>query len=147
MKGERGFTLVEMLIAVAITGFLVMALATAVQQVFAVPERGNDQVAALHAVQNAAHWLSLDGQAARAASGGSGLVLTLPDDSSISYTLTGDELHRVAAGTDLTVARDISDVSFTVDGRVINMNIVAAPEGRWDVSENLSYQVFMRPTG
>jgi hypothetical protein len=138
---------VEMLIAVAITGCLVTALGMAVQQVFAVPERGNDQVAALHAVQNAAHWVSRDGEAAKAASGGSGLTLTLPDDSLISYTLSDGELHRIAAGADLTVARDISNASFSVDGRVINMNIVAAPEGRWGVSENLSYQVLMRPTG
>jgi prepilin-type N-terminal cleavage/methylation domain-containing protein len=147
MKGERGFTLVEMLIALAITGCLVAALGMAVQQVFAVPERGNDQVAALHAVQNAAHWVSVDGQMAKAASGGSDLTLTLPDDSLITYTLSNGELHRVAGGTDLTVARDISGASFSVAGRVISMNIVAAPVGRWDVSENFSYQVFMRPTG
>lgn len=147
MREERGFTLVEMLMAVAITGCLVTALGMAVQQVFAVPERGNDQVTALHAVQNAVHWLSVDGQTAKAASGGSSLTLTLPDDSLITYTLTGDELHRVAAGADLTVARNISGASFTVDDRVINMNIVAAPDGRWGVSESLSYQVLMRPTG
>ncbi len=147
MKGERGFTLVEMLIATAITGFLVAALGLAVQQVFAVPERGNDQVAALHAVQNAAFWVSWDGQTAKAASGGSGLTLTLPDDSLVSYTLSEGELHRISGAAERTVARNITGVVFTVDGRVINMNIVAAPDGRWGVSENHSYQIFMRPTG
>jgi prepilin-type N-terminal cleavage/methylation domain-containing protein len=147
MKGERGYTLVEMLIAIAITGFLVTALGLVTQQVFVVPERGNDQVMALHAVQNAAHWVSLDGQTAKSASGGSGLTLTLPDDSLISYTLSGDELHRISGGTDRTIARNISGASFTVDGRVINMNIIAAPDSRFGVSENHSYQVFMRPTG
>jgi prepilin-type N-terminal cleavage/methylation domain-containing protein len=147
MKGEHGFTLVELLIAIAITGFLVAALGLVVRQIFVVPERGNDQLTALHAIQNAAHWVSLDGQVAKSASGGSSLVLTLPDDSSISYTLSGGELHRVSAGTDRVIAGSISRADFTVDNRVINMSIVAAPAGRTGMSENLTFQVCMRPTG
>jgi prepilin-type N-terminal cleavage/methylation domain-containing protein len=146
MKGERGYTLLEILIAAAITGFLLTALGLAARQVLAVPERGNDQVTALHALQNAAHWVSRDGQTAKSASGGDSLTLTLPDDSSISYTVSGDELHRVAGGTDRIIAQSITDASFTINGRVINMSIVAAPEGRFGVSENLACQVCMRPT-
>jgi len=146
MKGERGYSLLEILIATAITGFLITALGLGIRQVLAVPERGNDQVTALHALQNTAHWVSLDGQTAKTASGGSGLTLTLPDDSSISYTLSGDELHRVSGGTDRIIAQSITDINFTINGRVINMSIVAAPEGRFGVSENLTCQVCMRPT-
>ena len=43
MKGERGYTLVEALIAIAITGFLVTVISMAVQQIVTVPERGDDQ--------------------------------------------------------------------------------------------------------
>jgi hypothetical protein len=117
-----------------------------VQQTVTLPERADDQVDALHALQNAAHWVSLDGQTAKSASGGSGLTLTLPDDSTVSYVLDGDELHRIDGGSDRTIARGIAGVSFSVDGRLITMNITAAPDSRWNTSENGTYQISMRPT-
>jgi prepilin-type N-terminal cleavage/methylation domain-containing protein len=146
MKEERGYTLVELLIALAITGIMMTTLGMVVQQTVTVPERGDDQVSALHAIQNAAHWVSLDGQTAKSASGGSGLTLTLPDDSSISYSLDGDELHRIYGGSDRTIARGISSADFSVEGRLITMNIIAEPDSRWNISENGTYQINMRPT-
>ena len=146
MKEERGYTLVELLIALAITGIMMTTLGMVVQQTVEVPERGDAQVSALHAIQNAAHWVSLDGQTAKSASGGSGLTLTLPDDSSISYSLDGDELHRIYGGSDRTIARGISSADFSVEGRLITMNIIAEPDSRWNISENGTYRINMRPT-
>jgi prepilin-type N-terminal cleavage/methylation domain-containing protein len=146
MKGERGYTLVELLIAIAISGFLMTSLGLVVQQTVTVPERGNSQVNTRHAIQNASHWVSLDGQMAKSASGGSGLALTLPDDSSVSYILYGDELHRVDGSSNRTIARGIARATFSVEGRQITMNITAAPDSRWDTSESGTYQINMRPT-
>lgn len=145
MKGERGYTLVELMIAIAIAGFVTVVLGLVVQQTVTVPERGSDQVNALHALQNAAHWVSLDGQEAKSASGGSGLTLTLTDNSSVSYVLDGSELHRIDESSDRTIARNIASTSFSVEGRLITMNIMAAPDSRWDISENGTYQISMRP--
>jgi len=147
MKGERGYTLVETLIAIAITGFLVTVLGLAVQKVVTVPEQGNDHIDALHAIQNAAHWVSLDGQTAKSAIGGSSLTLTLPDSSNITYIMSGGSLERTYKGVNRKIAEDITSVNFTIQGHLITMSITAVPDSRWAISEHQTYQIYMRPTG
>jgi prepilin-type N-terminal cleavage/methylation domain-containing protein len=147
MKGERGYTLVEMLIAIAITGCIAAVTSVIVRQVVTVPEQGNAHVDALHALQSAAHWVSLDGQTAKSASGGSSLILALPDSSNITYAISGSSLQRTSDNVTRTVAEDISSVIFSVQGRVITMSITATPGNRWSVSENQTYEITMRPTG
>jgi prepilin-type N-terminal cleavage/methylation domain-containing protein len=146
MKGERGYTLIEALIAIAITGFLITVLGLAVQNLVTVPERGGDQVDAIHPLQNAAHWVALDGQMALSATGGSNLTLTLPNGSVIWYGLSGSDLYRYTSSTNQTIAEGITSANFTVQDKVIYMTIAAVPDSRWDISSNLTYRVFMRPT-
>jgi prepilin-type N-terminal cleavage/methylation domain-containing protein len=147
MKGERGFTLMELLIAIAIMGSIFGVLGESFHQVVTIPEYGNDKVTALHELQNVAHWVNLDGQMAENAAGGSGLVLTLPDDSSISYALAGTDLIRSAGTAARTLAKNITNVNFSVVNRCITMDITSSPAGRWGVSENETYKVYLRPTG
>ena len=146
MKGERGFSLVELLITVAITGLIISGLGTAIYQIITVTEYGNDKLTATHELQNVAHWVSIDGQRASAASGGSELVLTLPDDSLITYAVVGTELRRTAGGSNMTLAQNITGANFSVDNHTITMTVTSSPEGRWDVSEQGTYKVYLRPT-
>ncbi len=146
MKQEQGFTLVELLIVTAITGLIVGVLGTAVYHIVTIPEYGNDRITAMHELQNVAHWVGFDGQMAKTASGGNELILTLPDDSLISYTVNGTALLRTAGSSNRTLAQNITSANFSVQNRYITMDITSSLAGRWSVSENGTYKVYLRPT-
>ena len=146
---QRGMTLVELLIAAAILGIIVTLPSTAIYQFINVVERGRVKLVALHEVQNTAHWVARDGQMASAAVGGSQLVLTLPDSTSIIYELIGAgpryELRRTAGGSQIAVARNVTSASFSIVGRVITMTLTSSPQSRWAVSEVRTFKVYLRP--
>lgn len=146
MKEQKGFTLVELLIATAITGLIFSILGTAIFQIITITEYGNDKMVAMHELQNAAHWFSFDGQRASTATAGDELVLTLSDNSSVTYAVVGTSLRRTAGASQMTLAQNIASASFSVENRTISMTIVSSPEGRTDVSENGTYEVYLRPT-
>ena len=79
MKGQQGYTLVELLIVISITGLIASFLGSAVYQMFTVTEYGNSKMTAIHDLQNISNWLNRDIQMASTATGGNQLVLTLPD--------------------------------------------------------------------
>jgi prepilin-type N-terminal cleavage/methylation domain-containing protein len=145
MKGQKGMTLVELLMAIAVTGLIVVFLGTAVYQIITVSEYGNDRLTALHELQNSAYWFNLDGQKAVNASADGGLLLTISETSSITYALVGTELRRTATGSEMTLARNIASAAFSIDNRVITMSLTSSPEGRDNVSESATYKVCLRP--
>jgi len=145
MKEEHGFTLIELAVVIAITGFIVGVLSVAIHQIVTIPEYGDERITAMHELQNTAHWVSIDGQMSTSASGGNQLILTLADNSTISYVVEGTELYRIAGTSNRTLATNITSANFAVENRMITMDITSAPVGRWGVSENGTYQVCLRP--
>lgn len=143
---QRGYTMIETVVAIAVFGIIAGICGLALQQIVTVPEKGDSQVDALHEIQNAIHWVSLDAGAAEAAVGGTSLTLTMPDDTTAAYSRTANTLYRnYNGGTAQTIAQNITDLKFTVSGRTVTMEITSAPDGRWDISESETCRVAMRP--
>ena len=145
MKGQAGATMVELITAVAVTGIIVAFPGTAVYHIMTVSEYGNEKFTALHELQNVAYWFYIDGQEAKAATGGSELELTMTDNSTVTYKLAGSKIQRVTSGPKLVLAHNISDLSFSVNSSVVTMYLVSTPEGRNNISENGTYMVYLRP--
>jgi prepilin-type N-terminal cleavage/methylation domain-containing protein len=144
MKAQRGMTLVELVVTLAITGVIITFLGTAVYHILNVTGSGNDRLIVSHELENAASWFNFDGQQAVSAGGGSTLTLTLSDNSTITYSLSGSELRRTVGGSYITLARNISSLSFSLSGRAMTMSITDTPSGAYNVSQNGSYLVNMR---
>ena len=65
LKNQRGFTLIEMLIALAIGGAIAAAGSMATRQVVTETVRNNNHEVAVRQVQNAGHWVTRDTQMAQ----------------------------------------------------------------------------------
>jgi len=155
LSGQKGTTLVEVLVATAIVGLIVGALVTAIHQFITTTERGNQKLRALHDVQNLGHWLTLDGERAQStnlidgAPAVASMTVSWTNEGQVqtsTYSLSGTELKRDLNGTVTTVARHVSTAGFSVAGRLATVTISSTPEGRWGVSEQATYQIWLRPT-
>jgi hypothetical protein len=138
-------TMVELLIAVAITGVIVAFTGTAVYQILNVSGYGNDRLSAQHDLQNAASWFQLDIQGAVTVTGGSQLNLTLSDSTTVNYALTSNELRRTAGASYIVLAHNIGSVSFSINNRLVTMNLTCVPSWREGTGQSGSYMAYLRP--
>jgi prepilin-type N-terminal cleavage/methylation domain-containing protein len=93
-KDQKGFTLIEVLIAIAITGLITWGITMTIFQVFDINTRSTNRMAAITQLENAGLWVSKDVQMANDVSTESGLPqLTWNDywdtgaSHAVNYTL------------------------------------------------------------
>ncbi len=138
---QKGTTLLEMLVALAITGMIVSGIGALIFQEYRGTNIAKTSVTVAHEIRNAARWISQDGIMAEStdlveeADSVNHLTLTsierqdftdLPH--SCSYYLEGTQLCRDYDGTVTTVAQDISKIEFTQTGSLLTVSICCTPQ-------------------
>jgi prepilin-type N-terminal cleavage/methylation domain-containing protein len=156
--GEAGFTLVELLVGLAVAALVMGLLSATTFQILTASDRGQDKLAVLHDHGTAFQWLNRDAQMGVAAE-----ATVLPTSVTInwtdavndityqsSYAQSGDELVRTLTvdGTpsSQTVARnlDTSGFSASLDGDLLTVSITSV-EG--DTTQTRTESVLMRAVG
>jgi len=158
--GERGTTLLELMLGLAVTGMIVCGVVGLIFQEYSGTANAKTRITAAHEIGNAVRVLSEDA----AMTANTDLVegaqprdyvtlnwiqrqdfVDLPH--SCSYWLDGSELRRNYDGTVTTVARNISSVKFSQTGRLLTVSICCTPQW-WILDDAIekTYRVYLRPT-
>ena len=162
VKNQKGFTLIEVLIALTITGLITGAITMSVSQVVTNNARSNAHMMSAKQVESAIHWISRDVQMAQIVEpdGGSGFPLNLTwvewDNTvnQVTYTLENGVLsrsHSVNGGAPkvTAVARhidtDAGETNCQFAGGVLTLKITAAVDGFRPASETRVCDIVSRP--
>ena len=158
---QKGFTLVEFLVAMAVSAMVMTGIVLAIHQVVWGTGRSNSHVVALADVNHATLSLKKDIQMAHDTDLTDGdpvprssVTLTWTDYTGFeesdnkthyaAYTLSGTELHCDHDGTVSIVGRHITSVGFTLSDRVITANITATGPGVPQRFKPLKFSMQMR---
>ena len=141
-RSEKGFTLIEVMIAVAIMGIIMPVIAMTTTALLTNHQQANDHNVILHQVQNAGYWISRDVQMAKDVifddPSGFPLTLDIPVDTdennnySVDYLFDGNKLKRqVYDSSDTLILEtliaeyiDVQDTTFsTLGSNIYNLTV------------------------
>jgi prepilin-type N-terminal cleavage/methylation domain-containing protein len=161
MKREAGFTLFEMLVAMAVGGVLLAGLVTGIFQVLYGVEQIKVKSIAIADIENAAHWITRDvvmGQSVSLVDGAppvSQMSLSWTDytewakqepsaSHSANYTYSGTQLVRGYDGVEMVIGRYLTRVEFSRSGNRITVTLTSSPEGDPRTEVTRTYRLLMR---
>lgn len=155
-RSQKGFTLVELVIAIALAGIIGAAITVSTHQVITGTTLSNDRNTAVNQVRNACHWISRDVQMAQTVDDNPGgarlLELTWVEwagtPRTVYYVLQVGELWRHYGGQQTLIAQYIKPKGAGTDchwdelEKVLSVNISAEVSGK---TETRAFQVKPRP--
>lgn len=142
---EKGFTLLEVLVAMLVGGMIMAAIVSGIFQISFGTGQISERNTALADIDNAAHWLTRDvvmGQSTDLWEGApptSNMTITWTDftsfeggEESIShsanYTYSGTELRRNCDGVVTIIGRHLTNVEFSIDNRLVTLTLTSSTE-------------------
>ncbi|MBA7518069.1 hypothetical protein ES705_10135 [subsurface metagenome] len=144
-RGQKGFTLIEILVVVAILGVIAVPLAYTTITLLTNPARSNDENVVLQQVRNVGDWISRDVQMARIVTldePGVFLRLDIPkndkpeDDYTIKYLFNGNRLKREVRDSSTLISETlIADYIDTANTFVYGKSpkvLIMPMEAQWD---------------
>ena len=161
-RGEKGFTLIEVLVGVAIMGIIMPMMTMTMTALLRNHQQANDHNVVLQQVQNTGYWISRDVQMAKYVifddPSGFPLTLDIPvdinenNDYSVNYLFDGNNLERQvhdssgALISETVIAKyiDVEGTTFsTVDSNVYDLAVKVSKgkvvvERCYKVSQSLS---------
>jgi type II secretory pathway pseudopilin PulG len=166
-KSQKGITMLELLMAFAVTAIITGGISATLYQMVIGSARASNHMTVVKQVQNAGYWVSRDAQAAQSVAVDEGeatgfpLILTWTDWNdtlnTVTYTLDGTELRRddgveqraVAQFVDVDPAKTscvFADTNGdTLKDTVIFRVTVAIGSGLQQETETREYRIVPRP--
>jgi len=161
-KDQQGVTLIELIIVLAITSLIGVAIVTLLGQVLTLNVATSNHMNVVKQVENALHYLNRDIQMASPfqsqlpASDTFPLTLIWTDYQSnnqhiVTYAISGGNLRRseIIAGVaqpDRVVATHVETAGYTYNGASVTVNLTVTIDGAKLVTESRSLEVKLRPT-
>ncbi len=161
-RQQRGFTLVELLVAVAITGFIVAALTLSISQIFSVGIADKNRMEAVKQVENALHYINRDVQQSKASELASTTLTpfttalnlkwvdytaTPTENIQVEYWLEGTDLQRTytignTSAVNIVASHVVSaESNYSFDGAILTVNLTADVGGYQPAPESRTLQV------
>lgn len=159
---QKGFTLIEILVAMAVGGMLLTGIVSSIFQIVTGTKQINEESVAIADIENATHWLTRDivmGQGTTLVDDAplpvSQMTITWTDytswaqqepsaSHSVTYTYSGTELQRDYDNVVTTVGRHLTNVEFSLNGKLVTVTLTSSPEGEPRSTVTRSYKIRMR---
>lgn len=154
-SGQRGFTLLEVVVSLGLTGLVLSMVTGAMFQAWGVERNQRHEVVATAQLRNAADWFFKDATNANSTDLVDGVapvstvLLNSTDANGIphitTYSLNGTRLVRTYDGSSITVAQNVASAAFSLSGGSVFATL-QVPGARGAV-KSLSMESYMRMAG